>query len=588
MRHPAYVAAARFDHLLGDPRDTGRLFSHARCATLDEREEFPLELCRELDLLGLPSHYVPAAHGGALDNFEDLVQLVRALARRDLTTAIAHGKTFLGAVSVWVGGDPRQARALGAEVTQGTAVSWALTEQQHGSDLLAGDVLAEPRDDGYVLSGEKWLINNATRGDLLCVLARTSPEGGARGFSVLLVDKRRLDPAQFRTLPAVRLHGIRGADISGVAFSGAAVPSTALVGAQGDGLEIVVKSLQLTRTLCAGLSLGAADQALEMATAYALTRHNHGRPLIELPQSRRLLAQSYADLLTAEALTLVSARAVHALPGELAIVSAATKYLVPTLVQQALGALSRLVGTRSLLLGDTFEHGRFQKVLRDHGIVGIFDGSTVINLHTLVNHFPAIARAHRRGFVDEPGLHGATTLGEALPALDPRRLELVPRRGSSLLQTLPAAVDELRTLGDAVPATLVERAAELEAVVGDVVAGIGRHRPTPVAVPAASFTLAEDYARCFAAAAALHLWLRNRSAVDQQATHGLWESGLWLEACLARLLRSLRTPRTARLVADGGRDPDEVLDRLVEPLVAQHSAGHLPSLLAYPLPRTRA
>ncbi|MDH6708279.1 alkylation response protein AidB-like acyl-CoA dehydrogenase [Kitasatospora sp. MAA19] len=47
-------------------------------------------------------------------------------------------------------------------------------------DLLAGEVLAEPRGDGYTLSGEKRLINNATRGDLLCVLARTAPEGSAR------------------------------------------------------------------------------------------------------------------------------------------------------------------------------------------------------------------------------------------------------------------------------------------------------------------------------------------------------------------------------------------------------------------------
>lgn len=588
MRHPAYAAAAEFDRLLGDPRDAGRLFSHACSLALDEREEFPLEICRELDLLGLPAHYVPVAHGGELRSFEETLQIVRTIARRDLTVAIAHGKTFLGAASVWVGGDPRQARELGSEVARGTAVSWGLTEQQHGSDLLAGDVRAERAGDGYLVSGEKWLINNATRGDLVCVLARTSPEGGSRGFSVLLIDKRRLDPTSLRTLPAARLHGIRGADISGVAFSGAAVDRSALIGAEGDGLEIVLKGLQLTRTLCAALSLGAGDQALEMATGYALARHNHGRPLIELPQSRRLLARSYADLLTAEAVTLVASRSLHALPGELSITSAVTKYLVPTLVEQALGRLSRLVGTRSLLRGDTFEHGRFQKVLRDHRIVGIFDGSSVINLNSLINQFPLIARAHRRGTVDQGGLRTATTLAEALPDLDPDRLELLPRQGSSLVHAVPAAAGELASLAGtgAVPHSLAQRAAELAEALEGVIEQIRGHKPTPVAAPARAFKLAEDYARCLAAAAALQLWLNNRSAADPEATHGLWESGLWLECCLATLLRPLRPVRTEHLVVDGGRDPEEVVDRLVEPLIAQHTSGQLPSLLPYS--RTRA
>ncbi|WP_037686456.1 acyl-CoA dehydrogenase family protein [Streptomyces durhamensis] len=583
MRHSAYRVAEEFDHLLGDPRDAGRLFSHARSLVLDEREEFPLEICRELDLLGLPAHYVPVAHGGAMRAFEDTLQIMRGIARRDLTVAIAHGKTFLGAASVWVAGDPRQSRELGAEVLRGTPVSWGLTEREHGSDLLAGEVRAERTAGGYRVTGEKWLINNATRGDLVCVLARTAPEGGSRGFSVLMIDKRGLEPGSFRTLPAARLHGIRGADISGVAFTGAEVDRSALIGAEGDGLEIVLKSLQLTRILCAALSLGALDQALDMATGYALARHNHGTPLVELPQSRRLLARSYADLLTAEALTVFAARALHTLPGELSTVSAVTKFLVPTLAEQALGRLSRLVGTRSLLLGDTFEHGRFQKVLRDHRIVGIFDGSSVINLNSLVNQFPLLARAHRRGEVDEAGLHAAAGLADPLPELDPARLELLPRRGSSVLHAVPAAVAELHSLAAAgeVPASLARRAAELAEVVDEVIEQIGRHKPVPVAAPARSFGLAENYARCFAAAAALQLWLRNRAAVDSAATHGLWESGLWLECTLTTLLRRLRPTRTERLVAGGGEDPEAVVDQLVEPLLGQHAAGRLPSLLPY-------
>lgn len=89
---------------------------------------------------------------------------MRAVARRDLTVAVAHGKTFLGAVSVWVGGTRRQAEELAGLVMDGAAVSWGLTERDHGSDLMAGETVARPDTDGYLVSGEKWLINNASRG----------------------------------------------------------------------------------------------------------------------------------------------------------------------------------------------------------------------------------------------------------------------------------------------------------------------------------------------------------------------------------------------------------------------------------------
>src|SRR5690606_29254778 len=106
------------------------------------------------------------------------------------------------------------------------------------------------------IDGEKWLINNATRGDLVCVLARTGAVGEARGHSLFLVDKHVLPPGSYRCLPKVRTHGVRGADISGIAFTGAEVPADAMVGEPGTGLEVLLKALQITRTLCGGMSLG--------------------------------------------------------------------------------------------------------------------------------------------------------------------------------------------------------------------------------------------------------------------------------------------------------------------------------------------
>ena len=222
----AIEPAQALQRAMGDPADDDEVLSYARSAELDASEVFPTAACARLDALGLPRHYVPARHGGALTSYEEVLHLMRVLARRDLTLAIAHGKTFLGAVGVWVAGRPDQQADLAADILAGARVCWGLTERAHGSDLLAGEVSAQRTPTGYRVDGEKWLINNATRGDLVCLLARTEPTGGPRGFSLLLVDKRQLAPDRYRCLPKVRTHGIRAADISGISFHDAEVPAT--------------------------------------------------------------------------------------------------------------------------------------------------------------------------------------------------------------------------------------------------------------------------------------------------------------------------------------------------------------------------
>ncbi|MFI2612150.1 acyl-CoA dehydrogenase family protein [Kitasatospora sp. NPDC018619] len=599
LRYAPHLVTERFEELLGDPNDTARTFSLARCVELDEREEFPAEICRELDAAGVPGYYVPARHGGELRSFEELFQVFRVVARRDLTAAIAHHKTFLGAVSAWVAGEPGQADRLAADVLAGGVVSWALTEAAHGSDLLAGEVRAEPTPGGYRLTGEKWLINNATRADQVCVLAATDPQGGARGFTLLLADKRTLAEGDYHCLPAVRTHGVRGADISGIGFDGAELPASAVVGTPGAGLEIVLKGFQLTRTLCAALTLGAVDRGLRTALGFALEHRLYGRPVAELPQSRRMLTESYADQLVGEAVGLFASRSIHALPGELGTTSAVAKYLVPTIGDEVLTRLGQLLGARAYLR-NSFAHGVYQKVERDHRIVGIFDGSTVVNLNALVTQFAFLARGYRDRAVDAEGLRTAADLTAAVPEFDPQRLQLVPRSGASAVNALPGAADRIAELAAAgrVGERLAALVAEVRAFADEVHRRMELHRPSARATPADAFDLAERYTVLHAAAACLHLWLANRetaaaatapdagpdtAAGTAAATRtdttaapdpaaGLWRGALWLEACLTRLLDRLRPA--------GATDRGAVLDELFPALHAQYRGGLLFSPLS--------
>ncbi|GAA2139646.1 acyl-CoA dehydrogenase [Kitasatospora kazusensis] len=572
MDHAPYLLAEQLEHDLGDPEDPAAVFNHANCLALDETEEFPAAICRRLEELGVHEYYVPAEHGGRLTTYEHVLQLIRTVARRDLTVAIGHGKTYLGGVCVWVAGTPEQAAALGADIRAGLPVSLGLTERAHGSDLLAGEVegVAGP-DGGYLVSGEKWLINNATRGSVLSLLTRTDPEAGPRGFSVLLVDKRTIPQESYRHLPKIRTHGIRGADISGITFTDAPVPAAAVVGQPGNGIEIVLKALQLTRTMCAALSLGAADHSLAIAMDFTEQRELYGRKLVELPQARHVLAGAVTDVLLDEALALTASRSVHTLTDELSVTAAVTKYLVPTGTETVIADLTRLLGARAFLK-DVHARGMFQKVDRDHRIVGLFDGNTLVNLNSLISQFRSLVRGWRRATGGVDGARAAYDLAAELPALEPDRLSLVARYGSGVLASLPGSVEALRTEADANPAlkpalALAERTL---AVTDQVHATMEMYQNALTDVPPAAFETAKRYALCFAAAASLGVWLHNHRAAEQGRTAALWQDGLWLRASLARLLTRLGEPTA---------DDREAADALLEQVRALRAEGLLPSLL---------
>ncbi|MFJ2609304.1 MULTISPECIES: acyl-CoA dehydrogenase family protein [unclassified Streptomyces] len=496
-------------------------------AALDENEEFPAEAVRVLDEAGLPAHYVLTPDA----DVSETVRLLRSVARRDLTVAIAHGKTFLGTVPVWLAGTPEQTADLAGRVRAGSPVCWGLTERDHGADLFASELTATAEDTqqgrSWRLSGEKWLINNATRADLACVLARTDPAGGGRGFSLFLVDKTRLPHGSWRDLPKVRTHGIRGADISGFTLDDAPLPADALVGAEGDGIPVVLTSLQLTRIACGALSLGAADHALRLAREFTTGRELYGRRLADIPHVRRILGQAAAAALTAEAVVLLAARSVHTLPGELSVTSAIAKAFVPTLTQTTLSSLAELLGVRGFLTSPP--GGGFAKLERDHRICAIFDGSTAVNRAALLHQLPRLGRKLRRRQADHDAVRATADLTAAPPAFDRERLALLSVTGCSLVQSLPDTAARVRSSATPELTSLLDRlGTELALLEAESTAFV----PTAGGLPSTAFTLAERYERLYAAAACLALWDANSAL----RTGPLGENALWLRACLTTLV----------------------------------------------------
>ncbi|MEV1117140.1 acyl-CoA dehydrogenase [Actinosynnema sp. NPDC049800] len=489
--------------------------------SLDDRQAFPEDAAKFLDEVGAAGFYLDRGPGGLLD----LTWFIRLLARRDITIAVGHAKTFLGAVSVWLAGNADQRERLAADILDGAVVSWGLTERGHGGDLLAGGVRAEPTADGWRLTGEKWLINNATRGHLVCVLARTQPEGGARGFSLFLFDKRKADPRTWSALPKVATHGIRGADISGIAFAAAQLGPEALIGAPGTGIETTLKALQLTRTVCCGLSLGAVEHAIALGADYVSRRTLYGKRLADLPNIRHELGRAVATLHVAEAVVFAAARLAATAPGEMAVVSAVVKALVPELCQEAISAVGEVLGLRGFLSADE-PYRAFQKLDRDHRIVAIFDGGTAVCRNQLIEHFPLLART-------APGASGnGSPLAEETQPLGAARLSVLSRR-CSLVDGLDADCDVIAR--QAAAGELPERIAAAASAARESLritrARMAEQSWEPHRIPQEAFDVARDFELCFAAAAACHLWTRGQPRPGDG--DALWAAGLWLGGALA-------------------------------------------------------
>jgi alkylation response protein AidB-like acyl-CoA dehydrogenase len=540
------VQAEAFEQALGDPLDPGSLFSFARSVELDEREEFPTAQCALVEAWGLQDYYVPVQYGGKLQRIDELLTLMRVLSRRDLSVAIAHTKTLLGSLPVWIAGSEEQRQNLARRVLGREYVALALTEEAHGADLAASECFARKIHDQYLLSGTKWLVNNATRGSVLCLLARTHPRGGPLGTSLFYIEKELLEARAWSPLPKIKTHGIRGIDISGIQLEHAALAARALIGKEHHGLEPVFKTFQVTRTLCAALALGAADTALRLALRFARERRLYHSTVFAIPAARDTLAGAFADLLTCDCVTLLATRALHTLPEQMSLWSSVTKYFVPINLEGAVREAATILGARHYLR-EHYAWGIFQKIMRDIAIVGLFDGSSQVNLSLIAGQLGRLAQSTESldiSEINEALAHLQTVCApeQELPVFAADRLTL-GSRGCDHLQVGLLVVEEqfeAQVASRRLPAPLladlrrlIQRLAHerrrLDQTVRDLVSSQQDLRTSP-----AGFALARRHCVLHAAAACYYLWLWQGPTWDETPARDAW-----LPLCLIRLLKQL-------------------------------------------------
>jgi acyl-CoA dehydrogenase len=269
------------------------------------RGEVPPALVDRMAGLGLFGITLGREHGGLGWSVEEQVRLTMEFTRASVVYR-SRFSTTIGLVSQAVAahGTPDQrARLLPAFAEGRTVAAFALTEESAGTDATALRTTATADGDGYVLNGSKRYITNGHWADLLLVFARHE---GSDALSAFLVERTA---AGVSTRVPQQMNGHAEGPVAEIDLVDVRVPGEALLGGvEGRGLRQAMRGINHARIHVAATAVGQATRLLHEASAYAASRQQFGRPLLELGALQSLLGRSYAELEAGRALTLDCAR----------------------------------------------------------------------------------------------------------------------------------------------------------------------------------------------------------------------------------------------------------------------------------------
>jgi acyl-CoA dehydrogenase len=174
---------------------------------------------------------------------------------------------------------------------EGKAVAaFALTEPDAGSDVAAIKTTARRDGDAYVIDGRKRFISNAGVADFYTVFARTGTDANGRAaLSAFVVSAKMPGFSVVERTPMIAAH-----PIGEIAFEGCRVPAEDMVGAEGDGFLLAMRTMDTFRASVGAAACGMARRALDEAVRYAKTRKQFGRALAD----HQLIQEKLADMIT--------------------------------------------------------------------------------------------------------------------------------------------------------------------------------------------------------------------------------------------------------------------------------------------------
>jgi alkylation response protein AidB-like acyl-CoA dehydrogenase len=246
----------------------------------DKKGEYPLDMLELMKENGLMGIDFPAAYDGMAAGMIAHCVAVEELAKADASVALIPSCQELGSLPIILAGNHEQKEKYLKPLSTGEKLAaFGLTEAKGGSDVADLKTRAVRKGDKYILNGSKMFITNAGVADTFSVYAITDPtlpqhksasvfilEKGMPGFSVGKKESKL---------------GIRSSDTRELIFEDVEVPVENLLGEEGQGFHIMMKTLDFSRPSVAAQALGIAAGAFEYATQYAKERTTFGKPIIK-------------------------------------------------------------------------------------------------------------------------------------------------------------------------------------------------------------------------------------------------------------------------------------------------------------------
>ena len=340
-------------------------------AELDENEEFPWDIMKDIaqaDLFGL---YVPEEYGGfAKGCFENCLALEQ-LAYGCIAVTTTFAASALGGYPIMLfGSDEQKARYLPDIAAGKRLVAFGLTEANAGSDAAGIQTTAVEDGDHWVLNGTKQWITSGGEAEIYTIVAMTNKNKGARGATSFIVEKG--DPG-FSFGKKERKMGLNASSTRELIMNECRIPKDRILGRKGQGFIMAMRTLDIARPGIGAIAVGLAQAALDEAVKYARQRIQFGQPIIAFQALQHMLADMATKIEASRALVYSVARTIDEGTKDTAKMSAMAKLFATDMAMQVTTDAVQILGGYGYMKSYPVE-----KMMRDAKILQIYEGTNQI------------------------------------------------------------------------------------------------------------------------------------------------------------------------------------------------------------------
>ncbi|OGS45000.1 MAG: acyl-CoA dehydrogenase [Elusimicrobia bacterium RIFOXYD2_FULL_34_15] len=342
----------------------------------DESGEFPWDIVKELSQADLMGLYIAQEYGGFGGGVMELCLAVEELCKVDGGISLALAATALGTFPIILFGTDEQKKKYLPRIAKGEALAaFGLTEPESGSDAGATKTTAKKEGDYYILNGTKCFITNGGMAEIYSVIAMTDKARGSRGASAFIVEK---GTPGFTFGKKENKMGIRASATCELIFQDCKVPKANLLGKEGAGFIVAMKTLDQSRPGVAAQALGIAAGALDESIEYAKTRKQFDHPISSFQAIQHMLANMATEVEAARALVYAVARAVDKGDKDVSGASAMSKLYASDVAMRVTTDAVQIFGGYGYM-----KEYPVEKMMRDAKITQIYEGTNQIQRNVI-------------------------------------------------------------------------------------------------------------------------------------------------------------------------------------------------------------